>query len=379
MRRTTLVPRADWQARVEALGLVWHSLDGQPYWDESACYAFTTAEIAEIEAASAELYRLYLAAGEHVIAEGRLGELGIPRPAWDAVAAAWEAEPPALNFGRFDLGYSGDGPPKLFEFNCDTPTSLLEAAVIQWDWKQAVFPMLDQYNGIHEALVAQWQAIAPLLGGGPLHFAHMADLAGEDSVTVAYLRDTAEEAGLATLAVEMAAIGWAHGARRFVDGADRAIDSVFHLYPWEWLLAEDFAPMLVESLATTRWIEPIWKTLWSNKAILPILWELFPGHPNLLEAGTRPIGGDQVAKPLFGREGANVSIRWGDKVVAESDGDYVEQGWIYQRFHALRDFGGGYPVIGSWVVDGVPVGMGIREDGLITGNTARFVPHVIDG
>ncbi|OAN66154.1 glutathionylspermidine synthase family protein [Sphingomonas sp. TDK1] len=379
MRRTTVAPRAGWQAQVESLGLVWHSLDGRPYWDESACYVFTAADVAEIEAASAELYRLYLEAGEHILAAGRLGELGVPRAAWDAVAAAWEAEPPALNFGRFDLGYSGDGPPKLFEFNCDTPTSLLEAAVIQWDWKQAVFPALDQYNGLHDALVAQWRAIAPLLGGSLVHFAHMADAAGEDSVTVAYLRDTAEAAGLVTLPVEMAAIGWDHGAHRFVDGTDRVIETIFHLYPWEWLLAEDFAPMLVESLGTTRWIEPIWKTLWSNKAILPILWELFPGHPNLLEAGARPIGGDQVAKPLFGREGANVSIRWGEQVVAETDGEYYEQGWIYQRFHPLRDFGAGYPVIGAWVVDGVPVGMGIREDGLITGNAARFVPHVIEG
>ncbi|NWP29040.1 glutathionylspermidine synthase family protein, partial [Escherichia coli] len=86
---------------------------------------------------------------------------------------AWEEEPPALNFGRFDLGYSGDGPPKLFEFNCDTPTSLVEAAVIQWDWKEAVFPALDQYNGLHERLVDKWRDIAPLLPGGHVHFAHV--------------------------------------------------------------------------------------------------------------------------------------------------------------------------------------------------------------
>lgn len=36
-------------------------------------------------------------------------------------------------------------------------------------------------------------------------------------------------------------------------------------------------------------------------------------------------------------------------------------------------------MIGAWIVDGQPAGMGIREDGPITGNTARFVPHIIDG
>jgi glutathionylspermidine synthase len=36
-------------------------------------------------------------------------------------------------------------------------------------------------------------------------------------------------------------------------------------------------------------------------------------------------------------------------------------------------------VIGAWIVDGEPCGLGIREDGLITGNTAKFVPHVVEG
>jgi glutathionylspermidine synthase len=35
-------------------------------------------------------------------------------------------------YGRFDLAYRGDGPPKLLEYNADTPTALFEAAVVQW-------------------------------------------------------------------------------------------------------------------------------------------------------------------------------------------------------------------------------------------------------
>lgn len=128
------------------------------------------------------------------------------------------------------------------------------------------------------------------------------------------------------------------------------------------------------------WIEPIWKMIWSNKAILAVLWEMFPDHPNLLQATMAPPAGDAVAKPLLSREGANVSIRKGGAVVAETDGDYGEEGFVYQAFYPLLETAPGvFPVIGSWVVDGEPAGMGIREDGMITGNTARFVPHVIEG
>jgi glutathionylspermidine synthase len=36
-------------------------------------------------------------------------------------------------------------------------------------------------------------------------------------------------------------------------------------------------------------------------------------------------------------------------------------------------------VLGAWVVDGEPAGLGIREsDGLITDNLSYFVPHTID-
>ena len=380
MIRTTLTPRPDWQAKVEAEGLIWHTADGRPYWDESVCYRFSAAQIAEIEAATAELYRLFLAAGEAIVADRvLLDRFGIPRAFHQPIRDAWEAEPPALNFGRFDLGYDGASPPKLFEFNCDTPTSLLEAAVIQWSWKEESFPDAGQFNGLHEALVAKWRDLADHLPRR-VHFAHAADEAGEDGVTTAYLRDTAAAAGFETVAMAVETIGWDHERRRFVDDEAVPIDAVFKLYPWEWLANEAFAEKLVEDLAAggTMWIEPVWKMIWSNKGVLAVLWELFPDHPNLLPAGFDIPDGDAVAKPLLSREGANVSIRRGGRIVAEAAGDYGDEGYVYQAIYRLPEPAPGcFPVIGSWVVDGEPVGMGIREDGLITGNTARFVPHIV--
>jgi len=381
MIRVTIAPRHDWQAKVEAEGLIWHTADGRPYWDEGVYYAFTAAQVAEIEAATAELYRLLLLAGDRIVGDrDLLRRFGIPDKVHAAIRDAWNAEPPALNFGRFDLGYDGAGSPRLFEFNCDTPTSLLEAAVIQWSWKQERFPALDQFNRLHDALVAKWRDLSVHLPS-MLHVAHIADDAGEDSVTASYLRDTAEAAGLHTVPILMEQIGWDHDRQCFVDDAADPIAALFKLYPWEWLVNEAFAEPLLASLeaGSTLWIEPVWKMIWSNKGILAVLWEMFPGHPNLLPAGFAIPSGDAVAKPLLSREGANVSIRKAGKVVAERDGDYGEEGYVYQALYPLPETAPGcFPVIGSWIVDGEPVGIGIREDGLITGNTARFVPHVIN-
>lgn len=381
MIRREIEERLDWQSKVEADGLIWHTAKGQPYWCESAYYSFTGAQIAEIEAATAELYRLFLVAGQAVVDHQRLlDRFGIPPAFHQPIRDAWEAEPPALNFGRFDLGYDGINPPKLFEFNCDTPTSLVEAAVVQWSWKEERFPHLDQFTSLHDRLVAKWADIAPMLPPGVL-FAHVNDATGEDTLTTSYLRDTAEAAGVETGGILMADLGWDSDRRCFVDGQDQPIAAVFKLYPWEWLVNEEFGLNLLESFADRMiWIEPIWKMLWSNKAILAVLWEMFPGHPNLLATTMTPPPDDAVAKPLLSREGANVSIRKAGAVVASTGGDYGDEGFVYQAIYALPEPAPGvFPVIGSWVVDGDPAGMGIREDGLITGNAARFVPHVIEG
>lgn len=379
MQRLTLAPRPDWQAAVEELGLLWHSDDDGPYWDESGCYQFTLAQIETIEAASEELHRLYIAAGERMSGDKHLlAACGIPVTYHDAVRDAWRGNRPALDFGRFDLAWDGTGDPKLLEYNCDTPTSLLETAIIQWDWKEAVFPRADQFNSLHERLIERWQMIAHALPGRRVWFTHVGDAVHEDTMTTTYLRDLAQQAGLETRGLLIDQIG-IDGDGRIVDQDDYLISALFKLYPWEWLAAEDFGARILPHMPETVWLEPVWKMMWSNKAVLAVLWEMFPGHPNLLPAAfdASAIGGDHVSKPVLAREGANIEVVSGGQVVASTDGGYDRDKVVYQQRYPLRDFGQGYPVLGSWIVGGEAAGLGIREDGLITSNRARFVPHII--
>ena len=152
MRRIANDPRPDWQKKVESVGLTWHSLE-QPYWNESAFYEFTAKEVDVLEAATNELEKMTLAAAQHIIDNRLYSRMGIPEIAVPLIESSWEAEPPSL-YGRFDLAYDGVHPPKLLEYNADTPTSLLEAAVVQWYWLQDVFPKRDQFNSLHERLIA---------------------------------------------------------------------------------------------------------------------------------------------------------------------------------------------------------------------------------
>ena len=370
MKRHVCEPRSDWRAKVESVGLTYHSHEAGPYWDESACYELSAADVHALESAANTLHTLCIEAAEAVIENAWWTRLGIPAIAVPAILNSWERDDFSL-YGRFDLAYDGITPPKMLEYNADTPTALVEASVAQWFWLQETRPDADQFNSIHERLIEAWRRFS----GSTIHFSSIKDHP-EDEMTVLYLRDTCEQAGVRTKPVFIEDIGWDANAKRFVDLAGDAIERSFKLYPWEWLWHEEFGPHLTSD--NVRFIEPAWKMLLSNKGLLPILWELFPDHPNLLPAHetAAPLGESYIRKPKLSREGANVT--WVERGVTleESGGDYGEEGFVFQAVANLPEFNGNRPVFGVWMVDHEAAGLGIREDARrITGNLSRFVPH----
>jgi glutathionylspermidine synthase len=384
MQRIACPERDDWRATADQTGFDFHTIDGERYWDERAYYAFTLDEIErQIEAPTGDIDAMCLElVGRAVDDENDLRRLKIPEAFWPLISASWHRDEASL-YGRIDLSFDGRGPAKLLEYNADTPTSIFEAAVFQWTWlEQAIERHIiparaDQFNSIHERLIEAWKKCG---AGRPLHLTGTTGNL-EDAGTLAYLEDTARQAGLATTLLDIEEIGWLDGGG-FVDLDDAPIELAFKLYPWEWMFQESFGARL--GSAPTRWIEPPWKAILSNKGLLALLWEMFPNHPNLLPAffeddpDAARLGTSFVRKPLYSREGANVTLVSGGVTLVEQQGPYGAEGFIRQALAPLPNFSGQYPVIGSWLIDHTPCGLSIREDeNPITGNTSRFLPHAI--
>jgi glutathionylspermidine synthase len=377
VRRIRLTPREDHRRTVLELGLIYGFSDErpEPYWNEGAAYVFSEAEIARIEKALKELVEIGFETLEHLTKEQNFEAFGLPREAARLITESWEADDPTL-YGRMDIMLDKRGTPRLVEYNADTPTMLLETAVVQWQWLEERFPDKDQFNSLHEALIQQWSYIRTRVKGDVLHLAYEGEDTDEDMVTVTYLRDSAREAGFFTVMLRMSDVGW--DGREFVDLRNESIRSVFKLYPWEWMLTEKFgAHVLNLGRSNPVWIEPPWKALLSSKAILPIMWRLFGSKcPYLVE--TRFETCDDrlwVRKPRWSREGANIRI--GDRY--ETDGPYRDAGYVFQEFVDSDRFDGLSPVLGCWVVGQDAVGLGIRESFLpVTDDQASFVPHFIE-
>lgn len=376
MRRIAIPARNHWKESVERLGLGFHTTN-VPYWDETAYYSFTMDEILRIEDATAELWEMCLTAIQYVIDRKRYELFHIPAAFVPLLERSWKEDHPSL-YGRFDLCYK-EGRLKLLEFNADTPTSLYEAGIVQWFWLQDFDENKDQFNSIHEKLIEQCRFLRHYLYPGPLHFACLRGTL-EDLTNTEYLRDCAIQADIETNFLYIEEIGWDPGQQIFVDNASRPIRNLFKLYPWEWIAGDEFGENIALDKNRTLFIEPAWKMILSNKAILAVLWELFPGHPHLLPAyfaSGRLM--NYVKKPILSREGANIDMVMGEEVICRTGGEYGGEGYVYQEMFQLPDFGNNYPLIGSWIIGREPAGIGIREaGGLITDNLSRFVPHLIE-
>lgn len=387
MLRIPIAERARWTEKADEFGFKFHTMYGEKYWDESAYYQFTLAQIEnDLESPTEEIHQMCLSVVERVINdEELLNRFCLPEHQWDFIRQSWLNGDPSL-YSRLDFAYDGKGHAKLYENNADTPTSVYETGFWQWLWLQdnvdnRVLPhQTDQFNSLQEKLVNRFKDIQFLTPDRTLHFACCKD-SPEDRGTVQYLEDCAKAAGIDTAFVFIEDIG-RDSAGNFTDLSDQVVSWMFKLYPWEFMFDEEYASYLGRN--NIRWLEPPWKSILSNKALLPLLWKMFPGHPNLLPAFYEDelhLADDVTSllkKPIFSREGANISFMDKLSSVQPTPGPYGEEGYIYQAIHMLPKFAENYTLIGSWLVDDQAAGISIREDvSPITQDMSRYLPHVI--
>ena len=227
MQRVESPARPDWQAKLEEIGLTYHSAGAEPetgaggglWWHEASHWRLSTAEVDALDDATVELHARCLDAVDHLVnREPDLLREAFGLPDWfaDYVRRSWQRQDPAL-MGRMDLAFDdATGAIKLLEYNADTPTLAIETAVAQWVWLQATHPGADQFNSLHEKLLTRFAALAPLTAGRPMHFAAFADSA-EEWAHSTYYRDLASQAGIETISVDLGQIGWNREA--FMDEA----------------------------------------------------------------------------------------------------------------------------------------------------------------
>ncbi|WP_456428994.1 glutathionylspermidine synthase family protein [Nitratifractor sp.] len=380
-------------AYLEELGFTWHTDS-----DETPYLADVLVEVTEAEAeayyeAGNELYDMYVAAGEHVIANNLFHEIGIPFNLVELIKESWENEVHWHLYGRFDLAGGIDGKPiKLLEFNADTPTALFETAIVQWAiLKRNGLDEMAQFNGVYDALLENFKRLVTLeesvesfherYEGWRFLFTSIRGNAEEEN-TVRLLQYIAAEAGYKTEFAYIDEIEFDGEEGIFYEGVNYEL--WFKLIPWEAIALEepDLAMLLTQIVRNQKAIifNPAYTLMFQSKGMLKILWDLYPDHPLLLESSFEPLKGKmQVKKPFFGREGGNVAILESDgsTVVTDLQGEYANFPMLYQEYAELPADTEGRRYQAGLFFAYESCGLGYRRGGEILDNLSKFVGHVI--
>ncbi|EAI7237552.1 glutathionylspermidine synthase family protein [Campylobacter upsaliensis] len=374
---------------LESIGFSWHTdEDGSDYLDNRFICVSKNEANAYYEAAN-ELYDMFIAAAQNVIDNDRFDELGIPFNLIDAIKMSWENEVHWHLYGRFDFAGGLDGKPiKLIEFNADTPTSLFESAILQWAMlKQNNLDEHLQFNSIYESLMDNFKRLITLdesveefeehYRGWKILFSSVAGNK-EEELTTKLLAHIAKDAGFECDFSYVDEVEFGEEGI-FKNGVN--YEYWFKLIPWEEIAIEEgeLAMLLTQIMRNQKAIilNPAYTLLFQSKGILKILWELYPNHPLLLESSYEPLQGkDFVRKPMFGREGANISIVKDDVKLQENIGPYGNNKMIYQQYYELNSNENEYYQAGVFFAyEGC--GLGFRKGGLIIDNASKFVGHII--
>ncbi|EAL4539520.1 glutathionylspermidine synthase family protein [Campylobacter upsaliensis] len=374
---------------LESIGFSWHTdEDGSDYLDNKLICVSKNEANAYYEAAN-ELYDMFVAAAQNVIDNDRFDELGIPFNLIDAIKMSWENEVHWHLYGRFDFAGGLDGKPiKLIEFNADTPTSLFESAILQWAMlKQNNLDEHLQFNSIYESLMDNFKRLITLDESVEEFEEHyrswkilFSSVAGnkEEELTTKLLAHIAKDAGFEC---DFAYVDEVEFGEEGIFKNGINYEYWFKLIPWEEIAIEEgeLAMLLTQIMRNQKAIilNPAYTLLFQSKGILKILWELYPNHPLLLESSYEPLQGkDFVKKPMFGREGANISIVKDDVKLQENIGPYGNNKMIYQQYYELNSNENEYYQAGVFFAyEGC--GLGFRKGGLIIDNASKFVGHII--
>lgn len=381
-----------WIDPATAIGTAYLATMGGPWLtaiekDRQRYFCISETAEKEIKRATNELHAMFLYATDVVMQDETLLEkFNIPHAVWPKLQMSWNNRRNQMITGRFDFSMSERGL-KVYEYNADSASCYFECGELQGRWAKAsgITEGWSPGEDLHQHLVDAWRRAGV---EGTLHILQDDDL--EESYHALYMQSALAKAGIDSKIIKgLEGLHWdAEG--HVIDREGLRVQWIWKTWAWETALDQlreecsvdetrallhapsevpDGSPRLVDVLLRKDVLvfEPFWTLIPSNKAILPVLWQLFPGHPYLLEAAFELNDSlatqAHVMKPIAGRCGFNISIVEPETgVLKETGGQFGHQDYIVQQFFPLPHIGEHNVQLCSFSVDGTFAGSCLRAD-----------------
>ncbi|MGE0621937.1 MAG: bifunctional glutathionylspermidine amidase/synthase [Pseudomonadales bacterium] len=341
----------------------------------------------ELRRATNELHAVFLHATEYVLRDDALLErFNIPRVLWPRIHQSWNNRKNQMITGRFDFAMTPQGL-KVYEYNCDSASCHMDAGKVQGRWAEHFGCDVGRDPGA-QLLASLAEAWKDSEVDDVLHV--LIDDDPEEIYHALFMKEALRSAGIESRILEgVEGLTWADDGE-VLDPFGTPIRWVWKTWAWETALDQireeceedeeklanyrpgekrDAPPRLVDVLLRPEVMvfEPLWTLIPSNKAILPIIWQLFANQRYLLKAAfelTDEIrAGGYVQKPIVGRCGANISLfDADDRVIEETAGDFESRYQVFQELFPLPVVEGDYVQLCTFSAGGTYAGSCVRID-----------------
>ncbi|WP_058913151.1 bifunctional glutathionylspermidine amidase/synthase [Entomohabitans teleogrylli] len=374
-----------------------HVINQDPY------QYFTITESAEQELIKAtnELHLMYLHATDKVMKDDNLLTLfDIPKILWPRLRLSWQRRRHHMITGRMDFCMDERGL-KVYEYNADSASCHTEAGLILEEWTRQGYrgtghnPAEDLLN----ELAGAWKH------SRARPFVHiMQDNDIEENYHSRFMQRALAEAGFESkILYGLAELRW-DATGQLIDGDGRLVNCVWKTWAWETAIEQirevseaEYAAVpirtghpenevrLIDVLLRPEVLvfEPLWTVIPGNKAILPILWSLFPHHRYLLdtdfEVNDELIKTGYAVKPIAGRCGSNIDlISHHEELLDKTSGKFADQKNIYQQLWCLPRVAGKYIQVCTFTVGGNYGGACLRgDDSLVIKKESDIEPMIV--
>lgn len=393
-----------WLNQKNALEKAYIDANGRSMYSSEMYHYCTISKTAEQELmrATNELHLLYLNATDVVLKNDTLlRRFNIPEALWSKIRLSWKKQQTQMITGRLDFCLDERGL-KVYEYNADSASCYAETGLIlsKWAKKAKLSRGLNAGRNLTNALIASWEH------SDAEPFIHiMQDRDKEERYHALFMQRMLKAAGFRTKIIKgVLDLAWNENGN-IVDDEGRIIRCVWKTWAWETVL-EQFRKnkgLLHEPLTrknkprkrvylmdvllspTIHVYEPLWTIIPSNKAILPILWSLYPNHPYLLEStfdlSSHLKKEGYAIKPIAGRQGRNIQLVSTDKQGLDEAKDPLgKQNNIYQQLWCLPKVDSRYIQICTFTVSGHYGGACVRSNslGVIKGRSDMLPLRVIE-
>ncbi|MGF1724891.1 bifunctional glutathionylspermidine amidase/synthase [Photobacterium nomapromontoriensis] len=355
----------------------------------------------EIIKATNELHLMYLHATEKVMQSDELLALfDIPKILWPRLRLSWQQRQHSMLTGRLDFCMDERGL-KVYEYNADSASCHTEACEIITRWAQQGGD-IDADTPAEELL----NELSSVWRYSQEHtFVHiMQDDDEEEDYHALFMQKALTLAGIESKILRgLDGIHW-NDAGQLIDDDGRLIHCVWKTWSWETAIDQvrevssdeyaavpihtgypDIKVRLIDVLLRpeVKVFEPLWTLIPSNKAILPVLWSLFPHHRYLLN--TDFVVNDELKqtgyaiKPIAGRCGSNIDlVNHDESILDKTHGSFDNQKNIYQELWCLPKIANKYVQVCTFTVDGNYGGVCLRtDDSLVIKKDSDIAPLMV--